>query len=297
MALAAAIDIGGTKISGALIDAAGGLTAFRAAATPPTGGDAILEVVIELCRDLIGAGSVIAVGIGSAGQIDVERGMVTYANANLPGWTGRRLRDEVAAAVGLPAIVDNDVNAMAYGEYALHGAGFKHVLYLTVGTGIGGALILDGRLWRGAHWGAGEIGYLIADRRSGIPVSVEDAASGAAMERRYQSLTGTALSLREIAARAAEGDEAASGIIRDGARVLGETLKPLIGVLDPERVVIGGGVAEIGALWWEPLLAAVHDTPLPAARNAVVVPAKLGAQAGLVGAGLMALHAFETRMA
>lgn len=299
MALAAAIDVGGTKISGALVDLEGGLVGFRALATPTAGGgDTILEAIISLCRDLIAAETVVGIGIGSAGQVDVEQGVIVYGNANVPGWTGRRLRDEVSAAAGLPVIVDNDVNTMAYGEYAVHGMGLKNVLYMTVGTGIGGSLILDGRLWRGAHWGAGEIGYLIADRqRDGVPVSVENAASGPAMERRYAAITGEALSLRQIAARAADGDASAVQIIRNGARILGETLQPLIGVIDPEQVVIGGGVAEIGALWWEPLLAAVRDTPLPAARDAEVVPAKLGAQAGLIGAGLMTLHTFGVKTA
>jgi glucokinase len=144
------VDIGGTKIAAAVVDDAGVVRGRQIVATPAAGGAAaVLRAGLDLSRRVLdwAAASgldIAAVGVGSAGEVDADRGVVTYASGNLPGWAGLALADEFVVATGLPAVVDNVVNALALGE-SRFGAGrdFRDVLYVAVGTGVGGALVLD----------------------------------------------------------------------------------------------------------------------------------------------------------
>jgi glucokinase len=282
------IDIGGTKISGGIVTEDG---TIRLAAVRPTpaheGASAVLGAVCRMIEDILldCTAPIVGVGVGTAGQVNTDTGTIVYANDNLPGWTGTPVRDTLISAIGLPVVIENDVNVMAYAEYRmLADPTITHALFLTVGTGIGGALITAGELWRGAHWSAGEIGYLPA--REGF--SIESMASGPALARRYAVLTGEQLPLHQIAARA-NADPIAQQVIEEGAALLGETLTPILCLLDPHAVIVGGGVPQIGALWWDAFTSAVQDSPLPSARSARLLPARLGADAGTVGAGLLAI--------
>jgi len=299
------VDIGGTKIAAAVVDYDGVVQSRHAVATPVAGGAAaVLAASLDLSRRVLDWAAatgidITAVGVGSAGEVDTGRGVVTYASDNLPGWAGLALAAEFAAATGLPAVVDNDVNALALGESRFGaGRGFRDVLYVAVGTGIGGALVLDGRLRRGANWAAGEICHLVAawdgDRACscGRRGHLEAYASGPAMAERYAALAGLPEppDLRVVAARAQAGDLVARRAIAEGAEILGITLGGLLNVLDPQALVIGGGVAELDDLWWGPLEAALRANPLPGPAKIALRRAQLGVDAVLIGAAWLALQ-------
>lgn len=290
------IDIGGTKINGGIIGADGTIIAPYTHPTPQDHADAVVATVIDLCQRLYNEGqerdlTIERVGIGTAGMVNTATGEIVYANSNLPGWTGVRLGERVREGTGLAVIVDNDVNVLALSEGRLGIAReYDHILYLTVGTGIGGAIVQNGRIWRGAHFSAGEIGYLIAGRDTdGTPVNVEACASGKGIERLYTAKTGKAHDLRDIAQSAQAGDDLARTIIAEGARLLGDVLGPVVCLLDPQIVVIGGGVPEIGDLWWHPFERTVRGYALPATEKVVLAQASLRTHAGLIGAGLLAM--------
>jgi len=302
------IDIGGTKIAARIVSDSLETLAERVVPTPdaakPTalhaasdkdaaraaGRAAMFDSVIQLCRALDYRGhGVTEIGIGTAGQVDPVRGVIVDANENIVGWKGAPLAESIARALGITVYVDNDVRTMALAESTLGaGRGYAHGLYITVGTGIGGAIVLDGRLWRGAHYSAGEIGYLfggLAD--DGQARSIEQLYAGAAVEHR--TFDGT-LTLREIADRAHAGDSAARAVIESAASALAVRLAPAIAFLDPEVVVIGGGVPQIGALWWTPFTETLQHFVLESVRRTPILKAALGAQAGVMGAALLALR-------
>lgn len=296
------IDIGGSKIAAALVAPDGTTGEIQRVTTPASAGpDAILQAALAAGRKVLEEAhqrQVIAIGIGSAGQVDHARGVITYAAGNLPGWAGTDLAGAFHTAFDLPVSVDNDVNTMALGEQRF-GAGrdIEHALYLTVGTGVGGAVIQNGRLWRGTTWTAGEIGHLLVAwdgtwRCScGHTGHLEAYCAGPAMAARYAERANIVepLDLRDIADRAAAGDDLARATIAEGATILGLALGGLLSVLDPAAVIVGGGVAELGEVWWQPLETAVRAAPMPGPARVALRRAELGIHAVLVGAGWLAL--------
>jgi glucokinase len=296
------VDIGGTKIAAGIVTAAGEVLSPRTVPTPlAEGPQAVMQAVIGQVNALKQeAPDVQAVGIGTAGLVDSARGVIVHANPNLPGWTGMPLGATVSATTNLPVYVDNDVNALAIGE-GRFGAGqdFREVVYVAVGTGIGGALVCGGEIWRGIHFSAGEVRYLVAgwDEQGG-PIILEDYASGPAMEKQYQKLSGSSehLSLRQITERAHAGDALAVRVIESGARILGHVLGPFVGILDVEMLIIGGGVPNVGDLWWNAFEGALRQNDLIQLQNLRVAAASSSTHAGLIGAGAIALNTLDTRL-
>jgi len=304
------LDVGGTKIAASVFDAHLNPLVSRTVPTPTAcqpsaldavahnadaeaaarqrGRDALLAAVTALCADLLEqAPGVQAVGVGIAGRVDTQRGLVVDANDNLVGAKGAPIVEAVRNACHLPVYVDNDVRVMALAELQRGAArGMEHALCLTVGTGIGGALIQNGEVWHGVHFCAGEVGYLYA----GDGQTIETLYSGPAIARRFNARHGTNWTLKEMAARAAAGDAACADAIRAAADGLGRVLAPVIALIDPEAVIVGGGVAEIGALWWDALLSAVRNAPVPAVSTIPMLPAAFGSQSGVFGAALLAAH-------
>ena len=298
------IDIGGTKIAAGLVTVTGALTLKQIFATPAaSGADSILQTAITAGQDVLTAArreglEVIAAGAGSAGHVNRERGTISYASELLPGWSGLDLARELRAALALPVSVENDVNAMALAE-AHFGAGrdFRDALYITVGTGIGGALIVDGQIRHGTTWTAGELGHLVVDwdgtRRCncGQPGHLEAYVAGPALAARYceRAGTGQPLDLVTVAARARAGDVLAAETIAEGARILGLALGGLLNVLDPQALIVGGGVAELQDLWWPSLEVALRANPMPGPARVALHRAMLGVDAVLIGAAWLAL--------
>ena len=295
-ALVIGLDIGGSKTLAGLVRRDGAIARTAQVATAPS-PDAILDSARSLCLSLIEAAEapVVAIGIGSAGIIDTEEGKVIFANENLPGWSGTRLADlEIGA--DLPIIVENDVRAMAYGEAAL-GAGREKdsLLCVTVGTGIGGALILHGAVWHGADYSAGEIGFLVVDWQDGKPLILDQYASGPAIERAYQMATGSdqRLPLTEISRLATQGDRSATAVIEKKAWQLGVVLASYVTTINLAAVVVGGGVPQIGALWWDALEAGFRETLPPPVSKTPLLRASLGVNAVMLGAALLAWKAVD----
>jgi len=306
MEYAIGIDIGGTKIAGGLVDRAGNVRHECAAPTPAQEGAAAILATATAVAERVRAAArndgvaVVACGVGAAGQIDHVHGRVRYASPTLKGWAGTEIARELSQRLNLPVAVDNDVNVLALAEHRFGaGRGLRDVLFVAVGTGIGGALVLDGRLRRGATSTAGEIGTLLIDAAAArVPGAgplagrLESYASGPAIAAHYCEAAGeSGVDLRVVAARAQAGDERAVAALREGATVLGLALNGFLNTLDPQAVIIGGGVPQIGELWWEPLRAAIRANPMPGPAAISVLPAALSTHAPIVGAGALWMDA------
>lgn len=341
------VDLGGTKIAAAVVAVDGSCGAISTVATPASQGpDALLDAVAALVVEVAAGQPISAVGVGAAGAIDRGRGVVVSSTATLRGWTGTavaegiqdrlrtRLRDRtrwghdsrndqarVPHHLDVPVAVLNDVDAHALGE-ARHGAAADaaSVLVVAAGTGIGGAVVLDGDVLRGAHHMAGEMGHLPVPGAEGLwcPCGreghLEAIASGVGLARLHaRSFSSTSPSsspsttervsveegdrpgertgaqssrpdAREIVARAGAGDPDAQESVRRSATALGRGIAGVVTVLDPEVVVLTGGLSEAGDLWWSCVETALradlvdHLSGVPLRRGA------LGGSAALIGA-------------
>jgi glucokinase len=306
-----AIDIGGTKLALGLVDAAGKILARNEIPTHASEGpDRVLARLITLASAMLErAGAPHAVrraGIACAGPLDRQAGLVLNP-PNLPGWTRIPLVNRVERALGLPAVLDNDANAAALGEFRYGaGRGARSLVYLTVSTGIGGGIILDGRLWRGLGNSAGEIGHMTIDP-DGPPCGcgnrgcLEALASGPAIARRArEALQGGRPSrlrdLGEVTAPnvmrlAREGDALASEVWAVAVHALALGVGAAITILAPERVIIGGGVAQAGDMLFEPVRREVkRRVKLVAVESVPILPAALGRDVGILGAAALALE-------
>jgi glucokinase len=300
------IDIGGTKIAGGLVDAGTGAVLFsrRVATGAAEGGPAVLGRALALARAIREEAAEacfpapVAVGVGAGGQIDPASGVVLSATDVLPGWAGTPLRDAFEDACDLPAAVDNDVNALAVGESRYGaGRGADDLIYLALGTGVGGAILLGGRLHHGACGAGGELGHLVL-YPDGLPCTcggrgcLEQYTNGAALARHYRDMGGTDPDMDGVGVGAEalrEPDGAAARAVARLGEYLGIGLVSLANVFDPERIVVGGGVAGLGDRVLAPARRVLAERALPAVRGVPVVPAALGADAAVVGAASLAL--------
>ena len=308
-----AIDIGGTKLAAGVVDAAGKILVRGEVPTVAAEGpERVLERIVGLGKDLLGKPEVSAlpirrIGIGCAGPVDRLAGLVLNP-PNLPGWTRIALVDHLQQAVGLPAVLENDANAAALGEFRYGaGKGARSLVYVTVSTGIGGGIILDGKIWHGLKDAAGEIGHMTL-APDGPPCGcgnrgcLEAIASGPSIARRAREAVagGRPTRLREIShltagdvvSLAREGDEVACEVWEETVRYLGLGVAAAITILAPERVVIGGGVTGAGEFLFEPLRREVRSrVKLVPLESIPILPAALGRDVGILGAAAIALDA------
>ena len=287
------VDIGGTKIAAGVIDAETGqvLHKGRIPTEAEKGGMSVLARTIELALSLPRDG-VTGVGIGAGGQIDPITGVVVNATEILPGWKGQRLKEAFEAALGLPASADNDANALAVGE-SRYGAGrhYRHLIYLALGTGVGGALVHDGKLIHGPRGAGGEPGHLILypdapPYANGTRGSLEQFTSGPAILTRFgtPTLTGP-----ELAALAHTGDTKALACLAAVGRDLGIGLATLANLYGPEAFLLGGGVIDgFGELLLAPARKELAQRGLPAVKETPILRASLGPDAPLIGAAALA---------
>ena len=303
MTLFLGIDIGGTKIAGGLVTETGEVLTTHRCPTPLTGGSDILQAALELAQTLITEASQapVAVGIGTGGQVDCERGLILHASEILPGWTGTPVQAAFEEILHLPTSVDNDVNALAIGESRFGaGRGLATVLYLALGTGVGGALVLGGRVHHGAHWTGGEIGSLLLtmdpaarQAQSGEVGTLEAYASGPGLVQTWREMAGqietdvTGFTIAAEARRDPEG-AAARAVARTG-EYLGCGLVSLVNILDPDLIVIGGGLASLGDLLLGPARKVLQSRALPGPANCRIVPAALGPEASIIGAAALGM--------
>ena len=311
MSLACGVDVGGTKIAGAVVDLEGRILEEARVESPATDAEEIEQAIADLVADLRTRHEVEVVGVGAAGYVDAKRASVMFA-ANL-ALRDVNLKAELEERIGLPVVVENDANAAAWGEFAFGaGADVDDLLMVTVGTGVGGGIVLDGRLYRGAFGPAAEIGHLrvVPDGHlcgCGQRGCFEQYASGRALVREARTAAAgeveaaeplLALAGGEVGAitgplvtRAAQsGDAFSIELIASLARRLGAGIASLVSVLDPAAVVIGGGVSEAGDLLMVPLRAA-FESQLSGRRYRPVAEirlATLGNKAGVIGAADLA---------
>jgi glucokinase len=287
------IDIGGTKTAAAVIGEPGEVFGFAEAPTPATAGpDAVIDAAVAVARRATDAAPARpdACGIGTAGTVN-PAGVVTHATDALPGWRGTDLTERFTRALGLPVAVLNDVHAMALGE-ARHGAavGAGLAVIVAIGTGIGGAIVHDGQVIIGASGSAGSIGHVTVDARTprqctcGRWNHLEAYASGPAIEAHYAAAAGTATRLPEITTRARAGDAWARAVIAEAAELLGHALVQVVTIVDPDTIVLTGGVAALGDLIGDPIRTIIATEALPGPDRAQLRFSTLGTHATILGA-------------
>lgn len=267
------IDIGGTKIAGALVDIDGNIVAESKVPTPAQDPDALVDAVIALVTELSLGKEVLGVGVAAAGFIDADQANIIYA-PNL-SWRNEPFKAKLQAKLPLPVIIENDANAAAWAEFRYGaGKGYQHMIMLTIGTGVGGAVIVNGQMLRGGFGIAGELGHLRVVPNGklcgcGQHGCLESYGSGTALLKAAKELAGSDLEigarLRELEAQAGEltgaqvytaileRDPGALQILTELGTWLGEAIGSLTAVLDPQIVVIGGGVSAAGDLLLNPI--------------------------------------------
>jgi glucokinase len=305
--VAIGVDVGGTKI----VDEAGAIIARTRRDTPSTDPSAIVDNIVSVVQELRRGRSVDAVGVGSAGFVDAARSTVLFA-PNL-AWRDVAVRDQVVAATELPVVVENDANAAAWGEFRFGAAeDVDDMVCVTVGTGIGGGLVLNGAVYRGAHGVGAELGHLRVVPNGhmcgcGNRGCLEQYASGSALVREARALAsaGTVFAARllelaggdpekitgpMITGAARDGDGASRELLTDLGRWLGEGLASFAAILDPAVFVIGGGVSAAGDLLLAPATDAFRRnlTGRGYRPEAEIRVATLGNDAGIVGAADLA---------
>lgn len=304
MTYAVGVDVGGTKTAAALVGAEGSLGPVATVPTPAaSGGAAVLDAVARLVEQVAQGREVVGVGVGTAGIVDARAGRIVSSTDTFADWVGTDVGAGLRERLGVARVqVRNDVDAHALGEcWRGAGAGAASVLMLAVGTGVGGAVVLDGRLRTGAHHVAGEVAHIPAVGAEGLrcpcgrPGHLEALAAGPGIARHYRALSGAGdePDAREVARRAASGDAVARAAIADAAVCLGRTLAGIVTVLDPDLVIVGGGVPGIGPLWWEPFEAACRAELVDVLGGLPILPARLGPEAALLGAARTVLEREE----
>jgi glucokinase len=292
------MDLGGTNLRVAGVGADGGIVElYREQTLAREGPEPVIERIVAAigrvsARIAGSGGKVRGVVLGAPGIISSSTGTVV-ASPNLQGWRDVPLRDRVTAATGFSVRLENDANAAAYGEYWRGaGAGCASMVLLTIGTGVGGGLVLGGELWRGADGMAGEVGHVSVEPggrtcRCGNAGCLETYASATGIVDSYRELSGVdeSLTAEEVHRRAHEGDANARQSYREAGRSLGLAFAALVNLLNPERIIIGGGVLPAWDLF---MPTAEHEMrrrafAAPAGRVRIA-PAALGDLAGVTGA-------------
>ena len=312
--LTVGIDIGGTKVLGGVVDSTGRVLARERRSTPGKSVQAVEDAIVDLVRHFSARHDIAAVGVGAAGFVDAARATVLFS-PHL-AWRNEPLRDALMKRLRLPVVVDNDANAAALAESRFGaGVGHRQVLCVTLGTGIGGALVIDNRIYRGANGMAGEFGHIQVVPRGhrcecGNRGCWEQYASGNALVRDARELIAAdspvAHHLRDLVGSdpsrltgplvtqaARDGDPVAVELLADVGTWLGVGLAGMAAAFDPSCIIVGGGVSEAGDLLLQPTRAAFARSL--AGRGFRPEPpifgAALGLDAGFVGAADMARSA------
>jgi glucokinase len=293
------VDLGGTKILAGVVDRAGAVGRRRETPTPTSSQSELLQALESAVAELM-EDDVAALGFGIPSTIDQRSGRAV-SSVNIP-LADLDLRARIGDRFGLPVGLDNDANAATLAEWA-HGAGrgTRHMVMLTLGTGVGGGLILDGRPYRGAIGAGAELGHMVIDL-DGPPCQgsctgrghLESLASGRAATLMAQEAFGPAVDAHRLVRLAREGDATAVELLATLGRRLGAALGSLVNIFNPELIVIGGGFSAAGDFLLDPAREVLQREALHPGREFVrIVRAELGTAAGLVGAGLVAFEALD----
>jgi glucokinase len=301
------VDVGGTKVLGGVVDESGNVLKTARRDTPREGGSLLNQAIADIAKELMLDYPVQSIGVSAAGFVSSDR-KTMLATPNIAGWNGVNLDDELTRLIGVSVVIENDANAAAWGEAKFGaGIGMKNILMLTVGTGIGGGIIADGALHRGAFGIAAEIGHIrvVPDGLlcgCGARGCFEQYGSGTALMRHARELiaedpasakellsrdNGTieGLSGNSITEAARDGDSLALAAFARTGDWLGAGIASLSVVLDPECVIIGGGVVDAGDILLKPIREGVARYMPFAGKHPYpeIIAATLGNEAGLVG--------------
>ncbi len=307
------VDLGGTDIKVAVVDCEGIVLYSDCISTEAHRGyghtinNIIKAIKNILQKNNLDISQIGGIGVGCPGLVNPETGVVKFL-PNIPGWINIELTDIIEKELGLKAGIDNDVRCAALGEYRFGaGKGYSNIVCITVGTGIGSGIIINGQLVKGANFSAGEIGHMILQDTGGKFCGCgntgcfETLASGPSIvemaenyimggkSSKFRELAGDDPITPEIVARAAGfGDEVAKAIFRQAGYWIGIALTNVVNLLDPEIIIIGGGIAKSGNLLLDPVRKTVQQRALKTAtENLQIVEAQLGNDAGVIGASLL----------
>jgi len=307
MSFTIGVDVGGTKVLGGVVDQNGKVLKLARRDTPREGGAALTRAIADVAKELIADFTIDSVGVSAAGFVSSDR-KTMLATPNIAGWNGVDLDSDLTQLIGLPVVIENDANAAAWGEARFGaGRGIDHLLMLTVGTGIGGGIVVNGDLYRGAFGVAAEIGHMrvVPDGHlcgCGARGCFEQYASGNALLRHAREAIAASpdiarnllsrgdgtidgLTGQAITEAARDGDAVALAAFNTTGQWLGAGIATLSVILDPACVVIGGGVIDAGEILLQPTRAAL-DRFMPFVGkhpNPKIIAASLGNEAGLVG--------------
>ena len=307
MSLTIGIDVGGTKVLGGVVDEAGKVLTTARKDTPRQGGSALTQTIADVAKELLQQHSVASVGVSAAGFVSSDR-KTMLATPNIADWNGVDLDNQLTKLIGLPVVIENDANAAAWGE-AKFGAGKNqdHMMMLTVGTGIGGGIVVNGALYRGAFGIAAEFGHMRVVPEGhicgcGARGCFEQYASGNALLRHAREAinaspeiernllsrgdgTVAGLTGQAITDAARDGDPVALAAFNTTGQWLGAGIASLAVLLDPACVVIGGGVIDAGEILLKPTRESLERNMPFAGKHPYpqIIAAQLGNEAGLVG--------------
>jgi len=296
----AVLDIGGTSIKSGVIENETLQEKIETPVNASLGGASLMETAKKIIACYPGFDRI---GISTAGQVDSEKGIIRYANQNIPGYTGMRVKEIFEDAFSVPVIVENDVNAAAIGE-AVYGAGQEastalkqDFLCLTFGAGIGGAIVIDGKVYKGASFSAGEVGHIITHGRVAFD-GASDGAPGGGENGYYEKYASTAALVKNVQTVFPKLDDGRKIFLNLGQSAVRKIvdawidevlygLASLIHIFNPSLVVLGGGIMEEGYVI-ESLQQRIGRHIMPSFREVVLARAALGNDAGLWGAGYLA---------
>ena len=307
MSLTIGIDVGGTKVLGGVVDESGKVLTTARKDTPRQGGSALTQTIADVAKELLLQHSVASVGVSAAGFVSSDR-KTMLATPNIADWNGVDLDNQLTKLIGLPVVIENDANAAAWGE-AKFGAGKNqdHMMMLTVGTGIGGGIVVNGALYRGAFGIAAEFGHMRVVPEGhicgcGARGCFEQYASGNALLRHAREAinaspevarnllsrgdgTVAGLTGQAITDAARDGDPVALAAFNTTGQWLGAGIASLAVLLDPACVVIGGGVIDAGEILLKPTRESLERNMPFAGKHPYpqIIAAQLGNEAGLVG--------------
>jgi glucokinase len=296
--LAIGVDVGGTKILAGLVDREGQILRRHERPTDTSSQEAVvseLNAAVDELRD----DDVVAVGFGIPAPIDQEGGRVVHS-VNIP-LSDYPLRDRMRDRCALPVGLENDANAAAIGEWKVGaGRGVSDMVMLTLGTGVGGGLILDGRPFHGKTGAGAELGHIVVDASGPVCTCgghghLEALCAGHAADRVARELFGPAVDAHRLVHLADEGEEGAVDALASIGRHLGIAMGSCVNIFNPELIVVGGG---FGVAAWKYLIPTAEETMrrealVPARDQVRVAPAELGSAAGLVGAAFVAFEALD----
>lgn len=303
------VDLGGTNIKAGLVSKNGEiLKKIEVPTEAQKGRDTVLTNIKTAIKTLIefaqnnNYSPIIGIGMGCPGAIDSEQGIIVKGIENIPSLNGFHIAKFLYETFGLPAFIDNDANNAGRGELLFGSArGYKNVICLTLGTGIGGAIIINGELYGGAVNYAGEVGHMVLipdglqctcgkfgcwEAYASATAMIKKAISAKKREipTKLKNYPDEEINAKLIVDLAKEGDDFAKSIVEETARYLGIGIASLVNILNPELVVVGGGVAQAGDILFKPMEYWAKINMMPRARESVkIVPAMLGNDAGILG--------------